>query len=175
MKKSFFEINNELDQIFAVIEDYCIENETDEIPDLLIENLILVQDQMTDKIQDYKSYINYLNGNIEGIDRQIKDLQNAKNRFKNRIERLKTLVIESVNRFGDENKSGNKSIKILTGNVTVTKSKSVEVIDIDQIDNDFKTKITEIKIDKKRILKLLKEGVEVEGCQLKISESIRGL
>lgn len=175
MKKSFFEINNELNSIFYDIEDYCLQNETDEIPEELIQSLMIVQEQQSEKLADYKSYINYLKGNISGIDEQIKDLQSAKNRLKNRIERLKTVALETVKEYGEDNKSGNKFIETLTGNITVTKSKSVEIIDENLIHNDFKTEVISIKIDKKEILKLLKEGVSVDGCELKENESIRGL
>lgn len=175
MKKSFFQINMELDTIFQDLENYCIQNDTDEIPEELIQSLTIAQEQQSEKLADYKSYINYLNGNISGIDEQIKDLQNAKKRFKTRIDRLKSVALETVNRFGEDNKSGNKFIETLTGKITVTKSKSVEIIDEQLIHNDFKTEVVSIKINKKEILKFLKDGIIVQGCQLKETESIRGL
>ena len=53
MKKSLFEINESILEIFDTIEAYCTEHETDVIPEDLVAQLQISESEMSDKLEKY--------------------------------------------------------------------------------------------------------------------------
>ena len=50
--KTLFEINDNIIEIFENIEQYCTENQTDVLPDYLVEQLQISEDEMSDKLEN---------------------------------------------------------------------------------------------------------------------------
>ena len=57
----------------------------------------------------------------------------------------------------------------------ILNSASVEIIDELVIPMEYFIKVETLKLDKKKILKDLKEGIKIPGCELKRKPYIRGL
>jgi hypothetical protein len=51
--KSLFSINEDILTTFDLIEQFCQENNTDEVPEHLAEQLSISEDQMSEKIENY--------------------------------------------------------------------------------------------------------------------------
>lgn len=121
---NIYQLSQELLGIFDVIE----ENGGELTPELE-EQLNITQDSFKNKIRDYTSVIKMLQNEIVDIKAEkarLNDLQKSK---ENTIERLKKIIIEAVNTFGDVTKSGSKFIDYGLGKVSIRNSQVLEVDD----------------------------------------------
>lgn len=120
--KSLFEIQNDLQSLFAAIE----ENEG-ELTSEMEEQLLITEDDLKNKIAAYCNVVKMLDADVKAI-KEEKDrlmaLQKAKEKT---IERLKSAMITAVEQFGDTNKSGVKYIDYGTGICSLRKSEAVDV------------------------------------------------
>lgn len=93
---------------------------------------------------------------LNAIDEQIKRLQEYKKITKNRIDSYKNYVKSNMELLGIE------KIQTELGTLSIAKSPlSVEVLDIEQIPEEYKTVVTEVKADKKKILDNFKATGEI--------------
>ena len=60
--KSIFDISNEYLKTISELENWMIENDTDEVPAHLDEALSINKDEMNDKLRNYYFYIEQLKG-----------------------------------------------------------------------------------------------------------------
>lgn len=112
--------------------------------------------QLQEKSTNIIGYYETQNNLVEGIDSQIKRLQNLKKVTKNRIDRYKEYVKGCMEKLG--------LVKIETelGTISVAKSPiSVEVVDENKIPKKFKEEVKTIKIDKTKIKNSYKETGEL--------------
>lgn len=83
---------------------------------------------------------------LDGIDAEIKRLQEYKKATQNKIERYKEYVKSNMELLGID------KIETPVGKISIAKSPiSVEVVDIDAIPGEYKTVVEEIKVDKTKI------------------------
>lgn len=121
---NIYQIQQELLSIFDTIE----ENEGEITPELE-EKLSITKDSFKDKIESYTNVIKSLNNDIDAIKAEklrLNDLQKSKEKT---IERLKKIIIEAVDLFGDSNKSGNKFIDYGTGKISIRTNQVLEIDD----------------------------------------------
>lgn len=119
---NIYQIKQELLAIFDEIE----ENGGELTPELE-EQLAITQDSFKDKVKDYTNVIKTLQNDIVDIKAEktrLNDLQKSKEKT---IDRLKTILVEAIEMFGDTSKTGGKFVDYGTGKVSVRNSEAVEV------------------------------------------------
>lgn len=133
--KSLFEIQNNLQSLFAAIE----ENEG-ELTSEMEEQLIITEDDLKNKIAAYCNVVKMFDADVKAI-KEEKDRLTALQKAKEKtIDRLKSAMVVAVEHFGDTNKSGVKFIDYGTGICSLRKS---EAVDVDTLAlNDYVTQFT---------------------------------
>lgn len=121
---SIYNIQQELLDIFNQIE----ENEGEITPELE-EQLRISKDEFKDKIQSYTNVIHQLEYDLGAIKDEKARLDTIKKSKEKTIERLKQIMVEAIQRFGNTSKSGTKFIDYGTGKVSLRKSESIELED----------------------------------------------
>lgn len=119
---NIFNIQNELLAIFDELE----ENGGELTPELE-EQLNITQEEFRDKIKSYSNVIKMLENDIIDIKAEkarLNDIQKSKEKT---IERLKKIMIDAVELFGDTTKSGSKYLDYGTGKVSIKNTQVVEV------------------------------------------------
>lgn len=119
---NIFNIKQELLAIFDELE----ENEGELTPELE-EQLNIKQEEFRDKIKSYSNVVKMLENDIVDIKAEkarLNDLQKSKEKT---IERLKKIMIDAVELFGDTTKSGGKYLDFGTGKVSIRNTQVVEV------------------------------------------------
>lgn len=119
---NIYQIKQELLAIFDEIE----ENGGELTPELE-EQLNITQEEFRDKIESYSNAVKMLENDIIGIKAEkarLNDLQKSKEKI---IERLKKIMIDAVELFGDTTKSGSKYLDYGTGKVSIRNTQVVEV------------------------------------------------
>lgn len=136
---NIFNLKQELLDIFNEIE----ENDGELTPELE-EALNIRQEEFKDKIKSYSNVVKMLENDIIDIKEEkarLSDLQKSKEKA---IERLKRIMAEAIELFGDTTKTGGKFIDYGTGKVSMRLTQSVEVEE-DSIDRIANRLITGLK------------------------------
>ncbi len=119
---NIYQISQELLDIFDELE----ENGGELTPELE-EQLNITQEEFRDKIKSYSNIVKMLENDIIDIKAEksrLNDLQKSKEKT---IERLKKIMIDAVEMFGDTTKSGSKYLDYGTGKVSIRNTQVVEV------------------------------------------------
>lgn len=119
---NIYQLSQELLSIFDEIE----ENGGELTPELE-EQLNITQDTFREKIKSYADVIKTLDNDIVDIKAEkarLNDLQKSKEKT---IERLKKIVADAIDTFGDSTKTGGKFIDYGTGKISVRQTQSVEI------------------------------------------------
>ncbi|MGN1300743.1 MAG: siphovirus Gp157 family protein [Clostridia bacterium] len=136
---NIYQIKQELLAIFDELE----ENGGELTPELE-EQLNISKEEFRDKIKSYSNIVKMLENDITNIKEEkarLSDLQKSKEKS---IERLKKIMVESIEMFGDTTKSGSKFIDFGIGKVSVRQTQVVEVEE-DSIDRFANRLITGLK------------------------------
>ena len=119
---NIYQIKQELLAIFDELE----ENGGELTPELE-EQLNITREEFKDKIKSYSNVVKMLENDIIDIKSEkarLNDLQKSKEKT---IERLKKIMIDAVELFGDTTKSGSKYLDYGTGKVSIRNTQVVEV------------------------------------------------
>lgn len=119
---NIYNIQQDLLAIFDELED-----NGGELTPELEEKLVIKEEEFKDKIKSYSDVIKLLETDITSIKEEmarLKDLQKSK---ENNIDRLKKIIIEAIELFGDSSKTGTKYIDYGTGKVSIRTTQAVEV------------------------------------------------
>lgn len=119
---NIYQISQELLNIFDIIE----ENDGELTPELE-EQLSITRESFNEKIKDYGNVIKILQNDIAEIKNEkvrLNDLQKSKEKT---IERLKNIMIEAIELFGDTAKTGSKFVDYGTGKISIRTTQAVEV------------------------------------------------
>lgn len=119
---NIFEISKELESVFDELEE-----NGGELTEELEEKLSISRDEFRSKVNAYLSIIKHTESDIDCCDKEIKRLQSVKKSKQNTIDRLKNILVWTIDKFGDSNKSGNKYVDLGTSKVTVKSSNKVIV------------------------------------------------
>ena len=119
---NIYQIKQDLLDIF-----YEIEENGGELTEELEQQLIATQESFKDKVEDYVNVVKLLTSDIESIKTEQKRLKELSDRKQKIIDRLKSVIINAVEEFGDTKKSGVKYVDYGTGEVSIRTSKAVEV------------------------------------------------
>ena len=170
------EIETELRNTILEMEQWCKENETDELPEHLLERLYVNEDELTDKMESYRAAISGLRGNAQYYDEQQKIYAAKKKQALRTIERLKERLKIAVLEFGAPNAKGNPTTEINGQSYTVVTSKSVALQDgilPSELPEDCKTTKVTVTPNKKQLKKLLEHGQAPDGVFFEEKQSLR--
>ena len=154
MNKSLFNISVEAQQIASALE------ETGELNPAIEALMVINQNELQDKAINYGYAIKTIESDVNAIDEEIKRLQALKKAKTNAIDRMKESVVNAMNIYGFE------KITSPTLNLSLRRSESIEIINSDQLSDEYRTVKTVINPDKIRIKEAIKSGKTVEGAVL---------
>ena len=161
MKKSLYQITGEALEIFTDLE----EQGTGELTAEQEQALTINQGELQSKGIAYLEVIKDRTAFVSNVDAEIKRLTAIKKANNNLIERLKDGLLMAQQTFGD--------FDLGLTTITTRSSKSVEVDDVNQLPDQFKTiKVTEAA-DKKAIKEALEAGAEIKGCRIIENQNLR--
>lgn len=108
---SIFKIEQDLENILLEVENYAEENEG-EVSEELLENLTIAQDNLEEKLIQYRQAISKYNSDILLAKEERNRLHNIKKIRENRVSYLKNVIKDAVIKYGRSGKSGNKTIEL---------------------------------------------------------------
>lgn len=119
-----------------------------------------------EKLESYCKVIRQLEADAEMLKAEKDRIDKKKKTVENSIDRMKKAVADFMNA------QGIKKATAGTFAVALSESKAVKVVDENKVPKMYFIE-QDPKLDKKTILKLLREGETVEGCELQINEGVR--
>lgn len=119
---NIYNIEQELLAVFDELE----ENGGDLTPELE-EKLEIKQEEFKDKIKSYSGVVKILEYDIKAIKEEKDRLNNLQKSKEKTIERLKKIMIDAIEMFGNSTKTGGKYIDYGTGKVSMRNTQAVEV------------------------------------------------
>ena len=136
---NIFEIEKDLLELFDELEENC-----GELTPELEEKLAITQDQFKNKVEDYSYVIKSLDYDMKAIKEEQARLKTLYDKKERTVNKLKQIIIEAVNTFGDTKKSGVKYFDYGTGEVSIRKSEAVEINNnlVDYVRNYLSSTIT---------------------------------
>lgn len=136
---SIYQIQQDLLYIFDKLE----ENGGELTPELE-EQLTITQEEFKDKVENYINVIKTLDADMAAIKAEQARLKALYDRKEKNSKKLKEIIVNAIDEFGDTKKTGVKYLDYGTGEVSVRKSQSVEVNDslVDYIGNYIGRMIT---------------------------------
>lgn len=143
--------------------------ENPDIPSEVFEEALREMDgELNEKLENIVAFIRSLEGDVSTIKNEVDRLNSRKKAAENKINSLKRYMEECL-------RAVNKTkIKTSLNTISIQKNApSVNVLDEKLIPKEFRKEEVVVSIDKKSILFKLKEGIEIEGCELKQTESLR--
>jgi len=156
----------ELNNAYAELMDFAI-CET-EVDCEIIEALDAIKDEANKKIENIGYVIKMMEGEIDTIKNEIDRLKARKTAGENRIKNLKKYIENSMLVMDKR--------KIQTPLMTFSIQKnppSVEVFNIEMLDEKYRRVKVEESADKKALLADLKEGKRIDGAILRQTEGLR--
>lgn len=122
---NIYNIQQDLLALFGAIE----ENDGELTPEIE-EALSIKQEEFRDKIKSYSGVIKMLENDVNAIKEERDRLYDFQKSKEKTIERLKKIMAEAINTFGDTTKAGGKFVDYGTGKVSVKSTQTVEVDNI---------------------------------------------
>lgn len=119
---NIYQIQQDLLAIFDELED-----NGGELTEELEQKLAITQEEFKDKVEDYTNVIKSLDADMNAIKAEQARLKALYDRKENVAKKLKEIIINAINEFGDTKKSGVKYLDYGTGEVSVRKTQAVEV------------------------------------------------
>lgn len=153
-------------KLYDISKDYLALLESDLPQDQFIDCLDNMKDAFDEKANNVLAVASTISSDVDAIDAQIKRLQARKKSMVNNIDRLKEYLRYNMEVSGIT-KISHPFFSVTLGKPTVT----AEVLDVDDLPDDYVSVKTEIKPDKRKILKDLKEGALIPGAALSEGKS----
>ena len=126
-----------------------------------------IGEEFDTKAENVAKVISAMNSDADGIKKEIERLQERKRVAENRIKGLKNYIYEQMQAMGKQKIKGTLFTLAIQKNAP-----SVNVINEDIVPAQYKIPQPP-KLDKKAILTDLKQGVEVNGVEIKQGTSLR--
>lgn len=118
---SLYEISNELLKLFETIEENGGECSDEEY-----NGLIIKEDELKDKLTNYVKAVKEFQKDADFCKQEKQRINDRQNIYKNRVERLKNVMLDAVLNFGQEAKT-NKFIELPTYKLFTKNTKSIEL------------------------------------------------
>lgn len=160
--KSLYRISTDLLSLLSQIE----ENEG-EITEEIASALTINQEQATVKMADYGMAIKALEGYSALAKEEEQRVQKIRKTYENTAQRLKEKVVEAMRLFGMD------KVETPTMKLSLRKSTSTVIDDMEALPKDYKTVKVETVADKTAIKKAIQSGTEIQGAHLEESQSLQ--
>lgn len=157
---SLFDLSTDYQQLYDLIAEQKDEQ-------ILKDTLASINDAIEDKADGYVAVIKTLEGDNKAIDEEIKRLRQRKTSNQNGVKRLKESLQEVMEQTGKE-----KFKTALNSYSIANNPPSLDITDESLIPKQYYIK-QQPKLDKKELLKVVKDGLEIKGVELKQSRSLR--
>lgn len=157
---NLFDLSTDYKQVY----DLIAEQEDEQI---LKDTLASINDAIEDKADGYIAVIKTLEGDNKAIDEEIKRLRHRKTSNQNGVKRLKESLQEVMEQTGKE-----KFKTALNSYSIANNPPSLDITDESLIPKQYYIE-QQPKLDKKELLKVVKDGLEIKGVELKQSRSLR--
>ena len=140
----------------------CVDEETGELFDP--EAFEQLQLEKTEKIENLACWVKNLEAYADALNNEKRSIGEKLTKVKNRIDGIK--------RYMSDNFAGEK---LQTGKVSVgwRSSESVEVSEIEKVPKQYLKFKEIVEPDKKAIKEAIKDGAEIEGCELVTKQNIQ--
>jgi hypothetical protein len=132
--------------------------EEDDLTPELENELVINQNELQEKGINYAYAIKSLESDIDIIDNEMKRLRALKEVKTNAIDRMKDAVVNAFQIYGIT------EVKSATLKLSLRRSESVEVVNIDQLPENLITVKKTVSPDKVKIKEAIKNGVPVVGA-----------
>lgn len=119
---NIYQIQQDLLTIFDEIED-----NGGELTEELEQKLTITQEEFKDKVESYTNVIKSLESDMTAIKVEQARLKSLYDRKEKTVNKLKDIIINAINEFGETKKSGVKYLDYGTGEVSVRKTQVVEI------------------------------------------------
>lgn len=118
--------------IFFIKQEYRnifdeLEENGGELTEELEQKLAITQEEFKNKVEDYTNIIKTLDNDMSGIKAEQARLKALYDKKEQIAKKLKEIIIDAVNEFGDTKKSGVKYFDYGTGEVSIRKTQVVKV------------------------------------------------
>lgn len=164
--KSLFGINTEFQRTLIELEQYCMDNGTDVVPDEFLERLEVNKDELQEKAEGYFYKMQELKSEIDLLKNESKRLA-AKAKTKEKlIDNLKQILGASIMLFGEETKTGFK-YKHPKFSASAKKEQKIIIEDIEKLPAEYVKEVTTKKADGAAVKKAILAGQEIEGAHIK--------
>ena len=138
MNKALFSIQSEYLNTIEELEQYLIDNNTDEVPESFLERLSINKDEVEEKLNNYRLAINAITSDVITIKLEEKRLKEIRDRKESTIVYLKKRVFNAVELYGtDTNKNNGKRIETAKTNVSLIRTNNVVIDDVTHIDSQY--------------------------------------
>ena len=146
--------------------EFCCDLETGELlDDEMLENTLNdLELSKEEKLTNIAKYIKNLKADAKALQEEKLKFAKRQSVAENKIKRLKKYVDDFIRNTQGED-FNNFKFKDVNNTISYRKSQSLEIDDIDKINEDF-LKVEKTVRDKKELTKALKNGLNVEGCHL---------
>jgi hypothetical protein len=134
--------------------------EEDELTPELENELVINQQELQVKAENYAYAIKSLEIDVDAIDNEMKRLKGLKDAKNNAIDRMKGAVVNAFQIYGIT------EVKSATLKLSLRRSEAVEVVNIDQLPESLTTVKKTVSADKVKIKEAIKSGQNVEGANL---------
>lgn len=165
---NLYELTNNFVEVDRLISEY-LENGEEELAENLVKANQIIRNEIQNKSVGFIHVFRNIDSQIDVIDGEIKRLQDLKKQVKKKEDRLKTMLKDSMELLGTT------KIETDLGKISIRKNPgSLVVDDMDLIPATYKEEIVTktVKVDTNLVKKLIKSGVEIEGCHLEIGTSL---
>lgn len=165
---NLYQLTNNFIEVDRLISEY-LENGEQELAGNLVKANEIIAQEIGNKSTGFLYIFRNMDSQIEAIDGEIKRLQDLKKTVKNKKDRLQEMLKSSMEAIGT------KSIETNLGKISIRNNPGSLVIDdMDLVPATYKEEIvtTTVKVDTNLVKKLIKSGVEIEGCRLEAGTSL---
>lgn len=153
--------------------EFCCDLETGELlDDEMLENTLNnLELSKEEKLTNIAKYIKNLTADAKALQEEKLKFAKRQKVAENKIKRLKKYIDDFIRNTQGEN-FNNYKFKDVNNTISYRKSQSLEIDDIDKINEDF-LKVEKTVRDKKELTKALKNGAEIDGCHLEEKYSLQ--
>lgn len=165
---NLYELTNNFIEVDRLISEY-LENGEEELAENLVKANQIIRNEIQNKSVGFIHVFRNIDSQIDAIDGEIKRLQDLKKQVKKKEENIKSMLKDSMELLGTT------KIETDLGKISIRKNPgSLVVDDMNLIPATYKEEIVTktVKVDTNLVKKLIKSGVEIEGCHLEIGTSL---
>ena len=119
---SLYEIDNHLQGLINEIEE-----NGGEVSEETLKELEIAQEELNNKLTSYCQVIQVYKNKVEAAKSEKKRINDLQNVRKNVIERIKNYMLDAVQRYGYDGKSGNKVVELDNFKIYTTNKKSITI------------------------------------------------